>query len=97
MKFSILFDGKLIVRASRNFLAVRKRIQLVLKNCRELFTKVKFCVLSTPIELVGFKWCLQAKMQEKGYLALLLHAIPPNGFDGNYRIEVDWLVVQIHI
>jgi hypothetical protein len=74
-----------------NFLAIRKRIQLTIKNCRELFTKDKFSILSisTPIELVGFKWRLAATTWEKGYLTLRLHATPPKGFSGNYSLEVD--------
>jgi hypothetical protein len=61
----------------------------VLKNCRELFTKEEFYVGSTPIELLGFGWSLDARREEDGFLALFLHAIPPSGFNGNYRIEVD--------
>jgi hypothetical protein len=68
---------------------------LVLKNCRELFTKDEFCFRSTTIELVGFKWHLQADVMEKGFLAVYLHAVPPEDFNGNYRIEVDWLVIQL--
>jgi hypothetical protein len=64
---------------------------LTINNCRELFTKDDFQVLSTSIELLGFKWFLAATTKEKGFLALLLHAKLPNGFTftGNYRIEVD--------
>jgi hypothetical protein len=62
---------------------------LVIKNCRELFAKDKFSVFSTSLELIGFKWDMEAHMKEKGFLALHLHAVPPNGFKGDYRIEVD--------
>jgi hypothetical protein len=65
---------------------------LTIKNCPHLFTKHKFRVISTPIELVGFKWSLQATRKEKGFLAMYLHAEPPDGFHENYLIEVDWLV-----
>jgi hypothetical protein len=67
---------------------------LTLKNCRELFAKDDFIVKSTSIELLGFKWYLQANVMKKGFLGLYLYAIPPNGYNGNYRIEVDWLVIQ---
>jgi hypothetical protein len=77
------------------FLAIRKRIQLILKNCRELFKEDEFRVESAPIELIGFEWHLAATTKEKGFLALFLHAKPPNGFNGNYRIHADWLVIQI--
>jgi hypothetical protein len=76
-------------------LAIRKRNQLTIKNCREIFTKDKFCFCSTSIELFGFKWYLEATTKEKGFLALFLHAIPPTDFKGNYRIEIDRLVAQI--
>jgi hypothetical protein len=71
------------------FLAIRRRIQLIIKNCRELFARDNFCVESTPIELVEFKWHLAATTAEKGFLALHLHAEPPDDFKGHYRIEVD--------
>jgi hypothetical protein len=77
------------------FLAIRKRIQLILKNCPELFTQDEFSIESTSIEHVGFEWCLEAKIKEKGFLALFLFAVPPDDYNGNYRIEVDWLVIQI--
>jgi hypothetical protein len=70
---------------------------LTIKNGRELFAKDNFYVDSTSIQLVGFNWHLQAKVVEKGFLALYLHAVPPDGFKGNYRIEVDWLVIQIQM
>jgi hypothetical protein len=73
-------------------LAIRKRIQLTIKNCPQLARKQKLRVVSTPIELVGFEWSLQATRKTKGFLAMYLHAEPPYGFHGNYRIEVDWLV-----
>jgi hypothetical protein len=62
---------------------------LTIKNCREIFAKDLFCVHSNSIELVGFKWRLEAATVQKGFLGLFLHADPPNGFTGNYRIEVD--------
>jgi hypothetical protein len=68
---------------------------LIIKNCREVFAKDDFCVHSTSVELIGFKWHLEAKMKEKGYLELNLNAKPPKRYIGNYRIEVDWSVIQI--
>jgi hypothetical protein len=62
---------------------------LIIKNCRDLFTKDEFRVESTSTGLLGFKWFLVAKVKEKGFLALFLHAIPSDGFNENYRIEVD--------
>jgi hypothetical protein len=88
--------SKLKTMPEQTFPAIRKRIQLVIENCRELFAKDKFCVKSTPIELIGFKWHLQAKMMEKGFLGLYLYTEPPDGFHGSYRIEVDWLVIQFN-
>jgi hypothetical protein len=61
---------------------------LTLKNCRDLFTKDEFRVDSASIELIGFKWYLEAIAKEKG-LGLFLQAGLPTGFKGNYRIEVD--------
>jgi hypothetical protein len=75
------------------FLAIRKRIQLILKNCRELFTQDYFCVESS-IELFGFEWILVASMKEKGFLALYLYAEPLDDYE-NYRIEIDRLLVQL--
>jgi hypothetical protein len=68
---------------------------LIVENCREIFTKKYFSVRSTSIELIGFKWSLEAITKEKGFLGLYLVADPPNGFKGNYRIEMDWLVIQV--
>jgi hypothetical protein len=68
---------------------------LAIKNCRELFTTDEFIVNSTPIELLGFKWILVATTREKGFLGLYLYVVPPNGFSGFCRIEVDWSVIQI--
>jgi hypothetical protein len=70
---------------------------LIVENCRTLFTKDEFRIDSTSIELVGFKWHLQVKTMEKGFLSVYLHAKPPNDFNGNYRIEVDKLAIQIEI
>jgi hypothetical protein len=67
---------------------------LVVKNCPQLFTKDEFRVESASIELLGFNWYLAAKVKEKGYLAVYLHAVPPNGYNGNYQIEVNWLAIQ---
>jgi hypothetical protein len=67
---------------------------LIVRNCPELFTKDKFSVHSNAIELVEFKWQLIATTFGKGFLALYLHAYPPDGFKGHYRIEVDLLVIQ---
>jgi hypothetical protein len=66
---------------------------LTIKNCRDLFIKDEFFVNSTPIDLVGFKWLLAATTEEKGFLSLFLHVVPPKDFNGNYRIEVDLLVI----
>jgi hypothetical protein len=60
---------------------------LIIHNCRELFTKDKFSVKSTPIDLFGFEWHLEACMKEKGFLALFLFAEPWH--NGNYHIEMD--------
>jgi hypothetical protein len=68
---------------------------LVVRHCREVFTNDNFCVDSTPIELIGFKWHLKASTKKKGFLALHLLAAPPNDIKGNYRMEVDWLAIQI--
>jgi hypothetical protein len=68
---------------------------LVIKNCRELFAQDEFRVRSASIELVGFNWHLEATTEENGFLGLYLHAKQLNGFNGNYRIEVDWLVIKI--
>jgi hypothetical protein len=65
---------------------------MIRKNCRELFTEDDFHVVSTPIELVGFKWLLVATTKKKGYLGLFLVAEPrkpPNGIKENYRIKVN--------
>jgi hypothetical protein len=69
---------------------------LIVRNCPELFAKDDFHVESTSIELVGFKWFLEAATVVNGFLALWLHADPPDGFKGNYRIEVDLLVIKIY-
>jgi hypothetical protein len=73
----------------QTFSAIQKRLQLTIKNCRELFAEEDFSVESTPIKLFGFKWLLAATTMRNGLLGLYLHAEPPNGFKGNYRIEVD--------
>jgi hypothetical protein len=70
---------------------------LILKNCRELFTKDEFDVYSDAIELIGFDWFLNAATEEKSFLALWLNAVSPDGFEGNYRIGVDWLVIRNQI
>jgi hypothetical protein len=75
-------------------LAIQKRIQLVLKNCPELFARDDFCVHSTSIELAGFQWFLEATTKKKSSLGLFLHAKPPSDFTGNYRVKVDRLVIQ---
>jgi hypothetical protein len=62
---------------------------LVIKNCRERFTKDDFQVVSASKELLGFKWLLVATTKEKGYLTLFLVAQPPKDFTENYRIKVD--------
>jgi hypothetical protein len=67
---------------------------LTIKNAQEVFTK-DVCVESTPIELLGFKWYLAAATTGNTFPGLFLFAKPPNGFNGNFRIEVDWLVIQI--
>jgi hypothetical protein len=41
--------------------------------------------------VLGFGWYLKAKTEKKGFLGLFLCAKPPNGFNGNYRIETDKL------
>jgi hypothetical protein len=68
---------------------------LTIKNCRKIFAKDEFHVYSNSIKLIGFKWYLHATTEEKGFLALWLHAEPPSGYKGNYRFEVDRLVIHI--
>jgi hypothetical protein len=81
--------------SKQTFSAIQKRLQLIIKNWRKLFAEDKFSVESTPIELFGFKWLLAATKMREGFLGLYLHAEPPNGFTGNYRIEVDRLIIRI--
>jgi hypothetical protein len=58
-----------------------------IKNCCEL----EFMAKSDPVEMIKFKWFLQAAKNGK-WLGLHLHLQPPPGFDGPFRIDTDLCV-----
>jgi hypothetical protein len=49
----------------------------------------KFSVFSKKHNVLQFNWYLEARTEEKGFLCLILFAEPPDGFNGQYRMEID--------
>jgi hypothetical protein len=75
---------------------------LVIENCTEVLRQPEFNIRSSPIEVIGFKWHLQATIRkikinidrEFNQVHLLLHAKAPNNLNNRpFRIETEWLVV----
>ena len=75
------------------FAARRETIRLNLPDFAKSFGDKpdKFCVLSEPLEIAGFKWLLSAYRKANGtWMGLMLNAIAPRHYQGPFEFEVDW-------
>jgi hypothetical protein len=54
-----------------------------------VFGAKEFEIFSESIDLMGFKWFLEAKTGQEGYLTVFLHAKPQAEDLKGYRIEID--------